>query len=801
MRKIASFMLIMLIAAVCIVIPTSEGHAAEAGKDIVYTDASKLENNFDHSGTGAKSDPYRLFEDAFKNVKDGGTIYITNKAFLNDDDTNGPYILDKNVTIKASPGSEGASFSVRRSGLLLKGDVRFENISLDFASKCHDSIFANGHKLELINVSRLAGSRDIDIFAGSLNDSGNADMTSNITIEVNNNAHAVTPGKSDYKFGSIYAGSMNSPYFGSSVINIKENNKMTLGEFYMSGASEAEYDPENLFDLTEPAPPAADPDRYYVSGNTTFNLDNPRGTKSYSGAGTRGKSEINVWTTYEKTLDVNDVDELVLQSGKFVLQNQTLNGDLTVKHDAAAWVNNHAQFSLTGNLKGNGKIITGQFGEIQIKGNVDGVLEFRTELYSKDEVSGPVEADRVYIRASGITSGSGFIYKPHWNDEGYALIMEDRDGGEIWKIDSSGYVPSLWYLGFIEDKYIMLSDEFAADGAVLGFEYADEQSDLKDLNVHINGQEPSQVGMVCKIEDGVLIIKPEEGAEISDNTYEVQLSYNLGNELIETTAILEIKSPTVPEEPVVLAESVNINYKTATLKIGNTIQLSAEVMPENTKDKTVKWTSSDTSTATVSSTGKVTAKGAGKATIKAETADGSGKYAVCTVTVKGTITYVLNGGKNSKYNPTVYVDKGITLKLPTKKGYTFSGWYMDSKYKRRVKAIPSTAKKNYVLYAKWSKVTLGKVYWKSCKNVKTRKVSVYFNKVKYAAGYRVEYSTSSKFTSKRTKKLNTTRTNCTIGKLTKNKTYYIRVKAYKKDSIGSYVYGKSSAVKKIKIKR
>lgn len=108
--------------------------------------------------------------------------------------------------------------------------------------------------------------------------------------------------------------------------------------------------------------------------------------------------------------------------------------------------------------------------EIQINGNVDGVLEFRTELYSKDEISGPVEADRVYIRASGITSGSGFIYKPHWNDEGYALIMEDRDGGKIWKVDSSGYSPSLWYLGFAEDRYTLLSDEFAAEGAVLGFE-------------------------------------------------------------------------------------------------------------------------------------------------------------------------------------------------------------------------------------------------------------------------------------------------------------------------------------------
>ena len=90
MRKIARLMLIMLIAAVCIIIPTSESNAAEAEKDIVYTDASNLNGNFDQSGTGTKSDPYKLFEKAFENVKDGGTIYIINKAFLNTDNTSNP---------------------------------------------------------------------------------------------------------------------------------------------------------------------------------------------------------------------------------------------------------------------------------------------------------------------------------------------------------------------------------------------------------------------------------------------------------------------------------------------------------------------------------------------------------------------------------------------------------------------------------------------------------------------------------------------------------------------------------------
>ena len=69
-----------------------------------------------------------------------------------------------------------------------------------------------------------------------------------------------------------------------------------------------------------------------------------------------------------------------------------------------------------------------------------------------------------------------------------------------------------------------------------------------------------------------------------------------------------------------------------------------------------------------------------------------------------TIKYNLNGGKNNKNNPTVYKANSGTIKLksPTKKGYTFAGWYTDSKFKSRIKTIKGSNKKHYVLYAKWT---------------------------------------------------------------------------------------------------
>lgn len=67
------------------------------------------------------------------------------------------------------------------------------------------------------------------------------------------------------------------------------------------------------------------------------------------------------------------------------------------------------------------------------------------------------------------------------------------------------------------------------------------------------------------------------------------------------------------------------------------------------------------------------------------------------------ITYVLNGGKNHKDNPSQYTvsTKTITLKSPTRKGYTFKGWYTDAKFKTKVTEIKKGSTGAKTLYAKW----------------------------------------------------------------------------------------------------
>ena len=78
---------------------------------------------------------------------------------------------------------------------------------------------------------------------------------------------------------------------------------------------------------------------------------------------------------------------------------------------------------------------------------------------------------------------------------------------------------------------------------------------------------------------------------------------------------------------------IALNNTTLNLNLYDTYSLIATVEPDNATDKTVSWSSSNTSIATVDSNGKVTAVGTGTASITCTANDGSGVEATCTVTV------------------------------------------------------------------------------------------------------------------------------------------------------------------------
>ncbi len=75
--------------------------------------------------------------------------------------------------------------------------------------------------------------------------------------------------------------------------------------------------------------------------------------------------------------------------------------------------------------------------------------------------------------------------------------------------------------------------------------------------------------------------------------------------------------------------SIRLNRTSVTLSTGETIELTATVSPDNATNKTVTWSSSNTSTATVTD-GKVTALAVGSTTIIAQCGN---VKAECSVTV------------------------------------------------------------------------------------------------------------------------------------------------------------------------
>ena len=87
--------------------------------------------------------------------------------------------------------------------------------------------------------------------------------------------------------------------------------------------------------------------------------------------------------------------------------------------------------------------------------------------------------------------------------------------------------------------------------------------------------------------------------------------------------------------------AIVLDREKVTIPVGETITITATVLPEDASSKYVYWSTSDSKVATVSS-GKITAKGLGTATITARTSDGSFK-AYVEVTVVEYIPGELDG--------------------------------------------------------------------------------------------------------------------------------------------------------------
>ena len=172
--------------------------------------------------------------------------------------------------------------------------------------------------------------------------------------------------------------------------------------------------------------------------------------------------------------------------------------------------------------------------------------------------------------------------------------------------------------------------------------------------------------------------------------------------------------------------------------------------------------------------------------------------------VSYTVTFDGNGGKISGSSTGTVTNGAAFGKLPAAKrrAYIFMGWYTAKTGGSRVtEATPAAVSGNITLFAHWKKVTApSKVKNVKAKNSAKKTMKITFKKVSQADGYEIRYSLKSNM--KRAKKVSAASASKTIKKLKKGSTYYVLVRAYKKDSTGKKYYSKAYSKKtKVTIKK
>jgi uncharacterized protein YjdB len=120
----------------------------------------------------------------------------------------------------------------------------------------------------------------------------------------------------------------------------------------------------------------------------------------------------------------------------------------------------------------------------------------------------------------------------------------------------------------------------------------------------------------------------------SSDSYVARVSNGLVEAVGGGSAVITVnasgKTATCSVTVTVPVSSISLDKSSVTLKQNETVQLTASVSPSDATDKTVTWTSSNTTVATVDSTGKVKALKEGSAVITAKAGD---KTATCSITV------------------------------------------------------------------------------------------------------------------------------------------------------------------------
>jgi uncharacterized protein YjdB len=282
----------------------------------------------------------------------------------------------------------------------------------------------------------------------------------------------------------------------------------------------------------------------------------------------------------------------------------------------------------------------------------------------------------MYERATKVTNCSAAQLKNYFNDNGgtgidniYMYIREDVDWMEITYDASGKLTPKGLYSGDLDantdfaftfeciDKYgasVKTTATFTVKSRIYKPVISEREINIKSIadstvvvRKAISSIFDNSKNTKCSFVNTLNVSENNLfAAEIVNDTLVITVSnYVSGNATIELTQVIKHNTtsygektftasiPVIVEKTSVLATSIALDITEKEAHIGEEFTLTATVLPTNTANPAIAWSTSDSTIATVVD-GKVVAIGVGEATITVATTDGSNLTATCRVVVK-----------------------------------------------------------------------------------------------------------------------------------------------------------------------
>ena len=265
-----------------------------------------------------------------------------------------------------------------------------------------------------------------------------------------------------------------------------------------------------------------------------------------------------------------------------------------------------------------------------------------TQAKKTDFMLVPAAGGKDYINTHGAYPNAIMEYSQPWfinckNNSSQATFdiadnaSENARDGSVKTVNNGTIVQNIRYLQCGKQKAYEYAFDPNGETKTITLPYGYQYIEYGQLTC---GARPSWITSVSFTQNAAVMPSTDITATVkiavdkADVSRSETITLGMGNTSNGTFSIASVKVNQTVTTPV----HVSVSPSILTIETGKAHKLEAVLTPANVSNKTVTWTSSNASIATVSNTGDVTGVSPGAATITAKTANGL--TATCSITVK-----------------------------------------------------------------------------------------------------------------------------------------------------------------------